>query len=169
MNGPCIVGIDPGSKGAIGFLWPDDGVAAVFDIPIAETTGTSRTFREVEPVVLAALFKRFDPIHVYLERIHSLPTDGVVGAFTFGDNFGSLKGVIGAIGIPLSRVAPEVWKKSLKVPKDKKQAVARARELFPACADAFTRPDRAEALLIGFYGMMHLGHPAKKRFTLLQE
>ncbi len=160
----CVEGTDPGAKGAIAFLYPDDGLLAIYDLPIAAVTGSTRVFHDVDSVALADLLRQHDPVHGYLEKVHAFPGEGAVGSFSFGDNFGSIKGVHAGVGIPLTRVAPETWKKNLRVPKDKKQAVARARELFPACSLLFTRPDRAEAALIGLYGALNLGHAPKRKF-----
>ena len=160
----CVEGLDPGSKGAVAFLYPDDGILDVFDLPTFQVDGTKRTMTYADGVGLADLVEPRKPAHAYLEKVHAMAGEGPVGAFTFGDNFGTLKGVHNALRVPLTLVSPQVWKANLKVPKDKKQAVARARELFPACSSLFTRPDRAEAALIGFYGLLHLGHAPKRRF-----
>jgi crossover junction endodeoxyribonuclease RuvC len=159
----CISGIDPGSKGAVAFIWPEDGFLDVFDMPVMKTLGTSRTITEADGVVLAALIRANDPISAYLEKVHSMPTDGTVGAFTFGDNNGTIKGVLAALDVPLTRIPPDVWKKNLRVPKVKDEARNRAKELFPACAHLFTRPDKAEAAMIALYGVMHQGHVLKKK------
>jgi hypothetical protein len=159
----CISGIDPGSKGAIAFVWPEDGLFDVYDLPVIKTEGSSRTFTEADPIAIADLMRRHNPIHVYREKVHSMPTDGVVGAFTFGDNNGTIRGVLGALGIPVTPISPNIWKKNLRVPANKKDSTSRAKELMPACAGLFTRPDKAEAGMIALYGVMHLGHVLKKR------
>jgi crossover junction endodeoxyribonuclease RuvC len=97
-----------------------------------------------------------------------MPGEGHVGAFSFGDGFGVIKGVLAGLRIPSTSVEPQVWKKTLRVPADKKLSKARAIELFPDCSKKFTRPDLAEACMIALYGMMALGHPPIRKFSPLE-
>lgn len=163
MTDFCIAGADPGSHGAVAFIWPDLGKLMVTDLPTFKLSGSSRTFTYCDGVGLADLLEKHTPVHTYLERVHSMPTDGAVGAFTFGNNFGTIIGVHAGLRIPLSQVTPSVWKSNLKVPADKKESTARAKALFPACSKLFTRGDKAEAAMIALYGLLHLGHVLKKR------
>lgn len=160
-------GIDPGSKGAVAFLDPDEGKIDVHDLPIEVVVGAKRLFRYVDAPALVTLLRSRSPALGYLERVHAMPHDGAVGAFTFGDNFGTIKGVFAGCGVALSKVSPDTWKKALRVPADKTQAVKRALEVFPSCEGLFTRPDRAEAALICLYGLLHQGIRPKRGFEPL--
>ena len=97
--------------------------------------------------------------HVFLERVHSRPGEGVSSAFKFGCVFGGLRAMIAAKVIPLTLVTPTVWMKEMGVGRGSKEAsVLRATELFPSHASAFRGPKGgkkdgvAEAALIARYG-----------------
>ena len=150
----CIAGIDPGSKGAIAFLYPRQGKLAVYGLPVTKVVGSSRTFTYADGAGLAALCRLHAPVKAFLERVHSLPGDGAVGAFSFGDNFGTIKGVLGTLGIETYQIEPSVWKKTMKAPADKALSRKRANDLFPECVKLFTRADKAEAAMIALYGSL---------------
>lgn len=158
----CIAGCDPGAKGAIALLYPERGMLRVIDMPTYEITRT-KTRTLMDEGAIADFLKDGMPIHLYLEEVFASPQMGVTSAFTFGVNYGTVKGVCTGLSIPRSEVRPQVWKKGLNVPKDKKEATARAKQLFPACTTLFSRPDRAEASLIALYGMLHLGFKLTSR------
>ena len=152
----CIIGIDPGSEGAIASIWPESGLLGVWNIPLRKEV-RSRTFTYVDGTKLGALLRHLNPNAAWLEKVHSIPSDGHVGAFTFGDNFGSLRTANEVIGIPVHQVDPQVWKSNLRAPTDKNAARERAYKLFPNCPRLFSRPDKAEAAMIALYGVMHMG------------
>lgn len=162
--GPCFEGIDPGAKGAVSFLWPHECWLQVYDLPVTKVVGTERTFTYVDAEALVDLIELHKPNKAFLERVHSLPHDGPVGAFSFGDNFGSIKGAH-ARRVDIKTVEPSVWKSNLKVTSNKQEAKARAKELFPRCVHFFTRPDKAEAAMISLYGVLSLGIVPRKPFT----
>jgi hypothetical protein len=65
-----------------------------------------------------------DNIICILEKVHSMPGQGVSSTFTFGENFGTLKGVLRALRIPTVLVNPKEWQKlipgGLPAPPEKK-------------------------------------------------
>jgi hypothetical protein len=164
----AVAGCDPGSKGAIALIYPDDGWLRVIDMPTYEVTRT-KTKTVIDEGAICRFLKAGAPVHLYLEEVASSPQMGVASAFTFGINYGTIKALATALEIPRSEVRPQVWKKDLRVPRDKKEATGRARELFPGAATLFTRPDRAEASLICLYGLLHLGHSIRKRLEPFPE
>ena len=145
--GPCILGIDPGLSGALGFYFPAVQRVALEDIPTADG--------EVSSPALAVRVKAFKPSMVVLERVHSMPKQGVASTFKFGMSFGEVRGVIGALGIPLYLVTPQKWKKHYRLSSDKEESRAMAIRLFPNNADRLQRKKdegRAEAALLAKYG-----------------
>ena len=76
---------------------------------------------------------------------------GVVSAFTFGRGLGQLEGIITALGLPLERIAPQVWQKALGCLSkgDKNVTKRKAQELFPSLKITHAT---ADALLIAEYG-----------------
>ena len=93
-----------------------------------------------------------------------MPHDAPAYAFAFGMAYGSVLGALGALGIPRSKTRPVEWKKAMRAPAEKKQSVARARELMPACSRLFAGPRGgirdgvAEAAMIALFGALNLGH-----------
>jgi crossover junction endodeoxyribonuclease RuvC len=80
-----------------------------------------------------------------------MPRQGVSSSFRFGQAFGAIEGVLGALGVSLSYVTPATWKRALGLSSDKDEARLRAIQLYPAAAENLQRRkdiDRAEALLI---------------------
>lgn len=145
--GPCILGIDPGLSGALGFYFPAVQRVALEDIPTADG--------EVSSPALAARVKVFKPSMVVLERVHAMPKQGVSSTFKFGMSFGEVRGVIGALGIPLYLVTPQTWKKHYRLGADKEESRNKAIQLFPNNADRLDKKrhhGRAEAALLAKYG-----------------
>ena len=80
------------------------------------------------------------------------------GTMTFGFGLGALHAFLFAKRLRVETIVPTKWKRTLRVPTDKKEAVYRAEELFPACREKFRGPKggtldgRAEAAMIALYG-----------------
>lgn len=145
--GPCILGIDPGLKGALGFYFPAVQRVALEDIPTADG--------EVSSPALAARLRAFKPSMVVLERVHAMPKQGVSSTFKFGMSFGEVRGVVGALAIPLYLVTPNKWKAHYRLSSDKESARQMAMQIFPHNADRLNRKKhhgRAEAALLAKYG-----------------
>lgn len=91
-----------------------------------------------------------------------MPSDGHVGAFSFGDSKGTLKGVAWGAGVALHFVSPAVWKRNLRCTSDKNQTKARARQLLGPRAGptafkrlgALSTEGKCEAGLIALYGLL---------------
>jgi len=134
----------------------------VADMPLFEFY-TTRTRKKVDPYAIARWYTTLYPTHVYLEDVASSKQQGVVSAFSFGEGKGILYGSAVALGIPLTLVKPNDWKKQMRCPADKRATVQRASQLFPALSQLFKGPrggifdGRAEACLIALFGAMELG------------
>jgi len=156
-----IVGIDPGNEGAIAFLSEDDEIH-VYDIPTytQRSSGSTKSKTYVDASALLSIMQDNPFQTAYLERVSSSPQMGVVGAFSFGENFGSLKMAVTACGGYCELVSPALWKKTLRVPKQKDGSVLRACNLFMGGREVFYGPrggikdGRAEACMIAFYGSL---------------
>jgi len=56
-----------------------------------------------------------------IEKVHSMPKQGVKSMFTFGKNFGQWLGILSAFEIPYIEVTPQKWMKYYgAMPKEKK-------------------------------------------------
>lgn len=158
-----IAGIDPGNDGAIAFLSLINENIVVFDLPTTQmkSTGATKTKTYIDAVSLLSIMNDHPIQKAYLEKVASSPQMGAVGAFSFGENYGSLKMAVISSGGTLKLVSPQLWKKSLRVPADKGLAVRRASKLFDARDDVFYGPrgglkdGRAEACMIALYGALN--------------
>jgi len=133
-----ICGIDPGKQGGLAFK---DGnkVQAV-------------SFSTLTQPEIAHKLREFMPEKVYLEKVHSMPGQGVSSVFKFGEGFGHLKGTLDALRIPYELVSPLKWQTSLgcRTGGDKNVSKTKAQQLFPQIPKITHYI--ADALLIMEYG-----------------
>ena len=136
----AILGIDPGKSGALALV--DE--TGVVELPF-KLDNTERDIWEC--------LKSWRPQieFAYLEKVHSMPKQGVVSSFKFGQSYGFLRGVLIAVEIPWEAVTPQKWQGALscRTKGDKNITKARAQELFP---DVRVTHALADALLIAEYG-----------------
>lgn len=158
-----IVGIDPGLSGALAFLDVEEATVRIIDMPTFEFSTSTKNKTEVDPYTISMELADYSVEHIYLEEVFSSPQMGVTSSFNFGEGKGMIRGVVAAMGLPLTQVKPQKWKKDMRVPADKKAAVMRASQLIPGAAPVFKGPrgaaldGRAEAALIALYGALELG------------
>lgn len=158
-----VIGVDPGLSGALA-LFDGNGLSAILDIPVmAKGKGAGKVKNEINAAGLNALLKEWtnghaDDVLVVIERVSSMPGQGVASMFSMGDTVGCIRGVVAARGYPVIWVTPQKWKRhfGLIAGKDvngKELARSRAIQLFPE-ADLARKKDhnRAEAILLSKYG-----------------
>jgi len=155
-SSPCVLGIDPGKNGALAFIDPERSTLCIYAMPKFSITRT-KTKDYVDLHEIRRLIGLKNPTHAYIEEVSASPQMGVTSAFNFGANAFGVKGVLVGRDIPISYVRPQTWKAKLRAPRDKQESKARAKELFPLCANSITTPDKAEAAMIAFYGCLDLG------------
>lgn len=148
------LGIDPGLSGAIGVL-RDGKFLMVFDIPTT-LRGTGSVKYEIDAAgmkrVIGDAYQRGEDVDVLLERVGSMPGQGVSSVFSLGDSFGVCRAVVQCCGYPLNLVPPAKWKKHFGLTSDKEGSRALASRLFPeAPLHLKKHADRAEALLMARY------------------
>lgn len=147
MNG-VVVGIDPGLTGAIAVLGADGNFISVEDMPALGGFVSGK--------LLADLLMPFTWDVAVVERVHSMPSQGVASSFTFGRALGVVEGVLGALGVRVLWAPPGTWKRSWGlIGKDKNASRLLALERWPEAADRLKRKKdngRAEALLIAAWG-----------------
>jgi hypothetical protein len=168
-----ICGIDPGLDGALAFL--DEAtlrIDAIIGMPAMKLGKGKGAKREISARMLKIEIDR-EIISlglivrcVYMERVQSSPQMGVASAFKFGRGYGTVEGVIAALGWPIEYVTPPKWKKAMGVPAEKDDARERANQLLAPDADLWTpkrlvmtteqASGRAEAALIALYGARDL-------------
>lgn len=163
-----VLGIDPGLEGALSYIDGERAKLVSIQMPYFEKTGSNKKTKKFidSSKIVDILNANPTPAYAFMEQVASSPQMGVVSAFSFGEGYGKIQGILAALGIPLTLVPPQTWKKSLNAPKDKKEAIARANQLFPGAS--FRKDGLAEASLITLYGYMSLGQPLKERIERVE-
>lgn len=150
-----IIGVDPGASGAIAVLDLENRSLVVIDMPTAKVKRGPRTVNQVDAVRLAeALKPHAEDAHAMVEKVWSMPGQGVASTFAFGRAAGIIEGVLAALDIPFSLIPPATWTKTMRLFGGKDGSRARAQELFPDQAHLFARKKddgRADAALIACY------------------
>jgi len=152
-----ILGIDPGVTGAVAIL--KDGIlSTIIDMPTM-SLGAKGTKRQVNAAELAKEIKKAcaaigDQNLVYLERVSSMPRQGVASTFNFGVSYGVVLGVLAALGLPVILVSPAVWKRTAGLLGNSKDAARTLAQLLYPYAPLGMKKHigRADAILIARYG-----------------
>ena len=142
------LGIDPGWGGGIASIDVFNGgcVAAASKMPSTE--------RDIYDLIseLAS-----DADHAVIERVHSMPDQGVASSFKFGHNYGFVRGCLVACLVPFTEVTPRRWMRGLGIrTRGKKETPtewknhlkSKAQQLFPQERVTLAT---ADALLIAEY------------------
>jgi crossover junction endodeoxyribonuclease RuvC len=153
-----IIGIDPGLTGAVAVFDLNNKALAVHDMPTVELKSGSSKKRSLSEPMLASILKNVDAEHAFIEHVSARPGQGVTSMFNFGVTYGVIRGVLAALDIPFTAVAPVKWQRDLALKQGKDANRAKAAELFPAFANNFTRvkdDGRADAALLAWWGCTH--------------
>lgn len=152
-RGRRVAGIDPGQTGAV-VVYEDGEVIAILDMPMVQTKGK---LKYVNGKVLREFLVGHEVDEIIVEQVASRPGQGVRSVFNFGMGFGAVLAVAMTVPVPLTLVAPQVWKRRaglLKTGKD--EARCKVLTMFPKSRASFQRKKdigRADALLIATYGV----------------
>lgn len=158
-----ILGVDPGVSGALAFLDTQTQDIRLWDMPTwneelkkKKKNGQPKIRRHIDCKKLHEIVWQIflhDCQYVIIEKVHSMGTDGAVQAFSFGESYGAIQGVLGAFSFEGCFVTPQVWKKHQGLSGcDKKASIARCKEYYPnAELTKATHHGRADALLIAGY------------------
>jgi crossover junction endodeoxyribonuclease RuvC len=129
-----FIGVDPGRSGAIVAL-DENGKM----VRVQRNDGTERDiFNSLCGFESADLF-------AIIERVHSMPRQGVSSSFKFGVSYGFLRGCLVGARIPFEERTPQQWQKVMGCMShgDKNVTKQRAQQIFPSekiihqTADAF--------------------------------
>ena len=52
-------------------------------------------------------------LYAIIEKVHSMPKQGVASSFNFGMGYGMLRGALTALCIPHELITPQQWKKTI--------------------------------------------------------
>lgn len=118
-----IIAIDPGQKGGIAIH--QNGTTTAQPMLLAG--------KAIDLPAIAELVRSTDPALAVIEKVASMPGQGVASTFTFGMGYGQIQGLLAGLGIPFELVTPQAWKKLILAgtPKDKDAAIAYCRRAFP--------------------------------------
>ena len=152
------IGIDPGLSGAIAVL--TDDTLQIHDMPVMTVDHNGKAKRQVSANELAELLNLYagKDCHVYVERVSAMAGQGVTSVFSFGRSFGMIEGILAALKMPVTFVAPATWTRAIGRSPGKDASRARAMELFPNYEYFFKRvkdDGRADAALIAHWGRKH--------------
>ena len=148
--------IDPGLKGALAFYDPLTGDLEVFDMPTHSIKRNNKSKNVIDLYTLARIVddKANEVKLAVVEDVYSMPGQGVSSVFSFGFSAGCAQMVVAANFIKLRPVSPQVWKKAMRVTKDKDTAFREASRLMPQHSEKWMRKrddGRAEAALMAYY------------------
>lgn len=161
-----IIGIDPGLDGAVSIIYENGGVV-FFDTETLDIVSGRKKKREYNINANADILRL--PLQVFtkgnivviLEKIHSMPGQGVRSMFSMGEGFGMWKGIIAGLNLSMELITPQKWKKAMMdgMGKEKDASRQRAIQLFPQCSENLKlkkHHGRADALLIAEWGRRNL-------------
>lgn len=168
-----ILGIDPGLSGACSVHTADGDFVEVMDIPVMESGG-KQAF--VKNVINAAGFReQLEKVRAcrpellaFVETVGAMPKQGVSSMFSLGHTVGTIQAVLTCAEIPYIMVRPQEWQpfffgrmsKAVKGAKrEKGQSRAYAIRRFPVTTPYLglaKHHNRAEAILIGYYGCQRM-------------
>jgi len=141
-----VIGVDPGMSGAIAYV--DHGhLLTVVDMPVVGN--------DISTALLTQMVRMHDDVTwAAVERVHSMPKQGVATTFKFGMAYGMVRAAVGGLLVPMEEPTPNVWKKSFNLDADKEKARLLALKLFPDKAELLKNKGhhgRAEAALIALW------------------
>ena len=122
-------GVDPGTQGSLAMISEDHETVHLYSFSKFSRPEMAQLIEQSGIGVVASCL---------IEEVHSMPRDGVKGAFTFGNAAGFIHGVLLANHIPVDFIRPQAWQiklglgKKYPTPADRKRAhKTKAQELFP--------------------------------------
>lgn len=164
MTMPRVLGFDPGLKGACVLIDTDACTLACEPMPTIQVKRSGKWKTIIDEEGLALLVLRWDPVVGWIEDVYSRgsgPTgdqrrEGIVGAFTFGEGKGILKGVLAGCRVPRRYVSPQRWKGDLNVGTEGILITARCNKLLPQCAKLLKSEGKREAAMITLWGCLSM-------------
>jgi crossover junction endodeoxyribonuclease RuvC len=162
MSDLVILGVDIGTCGAVSRLSISVSGAPILlgvdDMPCLADGPAGR--RAVNAPLLAEIIAKSHASKAFVEGVGARPGEGAVGAFSFGRSRGCIEGVLGALAVPVSFIAPAQWKRIIGISPGKEGAKDAARSeairRWPDKATLFARvkdDGRAESALIAVAGL----------------
>ena len=159
MSVLTIVGIDPGKSGAMSIVY-GDGAVQCFDVPHGKVNGKNKPLFHAWASSWAPALEFAAPDLIVIERVNSMPGQGVTSMFSFGQTLGFVHAIACLSGARVEFVTPSVWKGKMGLLNSGKDASReKFRTLWPKHAALVARvkdDGRAEAALLAHYGRKFL-------------
>jgi crossover junction endodeoxyribonuclease RuvC len=148
---------DPGLSGALAFYDTTADTFAIHDMPLNRLTRNGKAKNELDLYELARIVDAAQPERAFVEKVGSMPGQGVSSMFAFGKSAGAILGIIAANFIPVHEVAPTTWKRGVGIPTGSGKDASRVliSNLYPKQSALFSRVKdngRADAALIALWG-----------------
>ncbi|TWO22601.1 hypothetical protein YZ82_01415 [Campylobacter hyointestinalis] len=143
------IGIDPGKNGALAMITENKEVNLI-DFDLKAYINLLNSFKNnIESY----------NIFIGIERVHSMPGEGVKSSFSFGERVGELKGMISTLNFDNNTewILPQIWQKHINTDSNKgKKAIADSLLKQYPSADLFgprggLKDGRSDALGIANY------------------
>ncbi len=149
IRSDCVyIGIDPGQDGGLALLGgskPRCGVGGRYLPPCrVELTSMPPTERDIWDWIFAKSDPPEGTIFAMIEKVHSMPKQGIASTFKFGVGYGGLRMALTAVRIPFEEVSPQAWQKALGIPV---MAVGRIND--PLIADEIIEKGKADLICVG--------------------
>lgn len=153
-----ILSFDPGRQGAWAFLGGETLLAlGTLPYPLVKPRAPARAFMDeaqlVDDLKTRVLSTCSEAPVCVIERVSSSPQMGVASAFSFGMNYGAIRGVCAGLGMSAVPISPVSWKTRMGLQgRDKNASRALAAKTWPDFERAFARvkdDGLAEAALLG--------------------
>jgi hypothetical protein len=135
------IGIDPGYSGGMALLSADGVLWAACKCDMTESDVADKLRRWTSGP---------HPCKAVIEKVHSMPKQGVSSSFKFGMSYGFLRGLLVGLKIPFEEVSPQRWQKYMQclTHGDKNVSKAKAQQLFPSVKITHAT---ADAILLAEY------------------
>lgn len=168
------IGIDVGKDG---------GIAVFVDDQLINYGVTPNIGTQIDLKHISTILNRYCPIeddyHVVIEDVHALFGSSAKATFNFGWSLGILEGIVTALSIPYTKVAPKEWQKELwrgvttiykpskgeskrKSVDTKATSLLSAQRLFPLID--FRKSDRAKKPHDGIVDAILLAEYCRRKF-----
>lgn len=123
-----VIGIDPGQSGGIAIL-ERDAPHLVWSIGVTPMpVSPNKIWELLEPYANRGL-------QAHLEKVASMPKQGVASMFKFGMNYGTVIGILAAAKIGVIDVPPKDWQSGLRLSTVKKLSKTQLKERWRAAAE----------------------------------
>lgn len=153
-----VIGVDPGKSGALAAM-REDGTVTFLIMPIIDNEIDITSISKWISNIIVDMTCR--PLYSVIEKVHSMPQQGVASTFSFGYNTGVLHGILGTLAVPRLVVSPQSWQKSIlkDTNRDKGIAIAYVMRMYPELDITPTIRSKkphsgvADAICIARYGL----------------